>query len=70
MGPIEVPGLASKAGVALHLLSDFPNASAEPSLLGGIPGAGAETSSSSQMEGLNKSCMNTTRRGGSQLNLS
>jgi hypothetical protein len=67
IGPIEVPGSASKVGDMPPLLSRVPDVDVGLSSLDGVPGTGAGPSSSSWIEGLNKSCVNTPGGGGSRL---
>jgi hypothetical protein len=63
MGPAEAPGLASDIGTG-------PSSSSELASIGEPLGGHAVVSSSSRIEGLNKSCMNTPGWGGSQFDLS
>jgi hypothetical protein len=70
IGPIEFLGPALEIGVAPSLSDRVPDMGVRLSSPGENPGVGAGICSSSQMEGLNKSCMNTLEGGGSQLDLS
>jgi hypothetical protein len=78
--PAGVPGLASKvgtgppspgrvlgAGVGLSSPGGVPDVGVAMSLPGGAPSVGTRQSSSRWMDGLNKSCVNTPRGGGSRL---
>jgi hypothetical protein len=67
IGSAEVPKLASEVEVVPSLPDRVPGVGVGLSLPGEIPDAGARTFSSSQMEGLNNSCVNMPRGDGSWL---
>jgi hypothetical protein len=54
-----VPGLISRAGVGPPLPGGVPGAGVVLPLPEGVPGAGVGLSSSSQLDDLMRSCMNT-----------
>jgi hypothetical protein len=68
--PAEVPGLALEVRDTPYLPSRVLDAGARSSSPKEIPGTGGRTSSSSRMEGLNKSCINMPGGGGSRLDSS
>jgi hypothetical protein len=67
IGSAEAPGLALEERVVS--LVGLRGTGSWLSLPGEIPGTGTGISFSSQMEGLNKSCVNTPKGDGSWLNL-
>jgi hypothetical protein len=70
VGSAKAPGLASEIRAGSSIPSGVPGIGARLSLPRGILGVGTVISSSSWMEGLNKSYVNTIRGGGSQLDSS
>jgi hypothetical protein len=67
VGPAEVPGSASEADATLPLPSGVPGVGVRLSLPSEIPGTGVEPSSSSRMDSLNRSYVNTPGEGGPRL---
>jgi hypothetical protein len=59
IGPVEVPGLASGVSVGPFSPTRVPGMGTEAPSSGEVLGKHTRTSSSSRIEGLNKSCMNT-----------
>jgi hypothetical protein len=68
IGLPEAPGLTLGVRVMPSLLNGAPGTSYGLSLPGEISGTGTGISSSSRMEGLNKSCVNTPKEDDSRLN--
>jgi hypothetical protein len=67
--PIKIPGFTSEVRVGPSLPDMVPGAGCGLSSLMEISGVGTGISTSSQMDNLNKSCVNMPRVGGSQLDL-
>jgi hypothetical protein len=67
IGPAEAPGSTSDMGARLFCLGGTPGAGIELPLPREDSGKRTEMSSSSRIEGLNKSCVITLGGGGSQL---
>jgi hypothetical protein len=67
IGPAEAPGLASDIGAGPFSPGGVPGTDIELPSSGEAPGERTEMSSLGQIEGLNKSCVNTPGGGGSRL---
>jgi hypothetical protein len=70
MGPTEALGLTPSVGAGSFSPNGVPGMGTEVPSSREVPGKHTGTSSSSRIEGLNKSCVNTPEGVGSRLNLS